>query len=518
MTRTSPTSAQAGATQVEAPQLPVGAGPPVTDETGERSGSGTSHGGTSLSTKLLLLTTLFVLLAEVLIFVPSVANFRMDYLRERVATAEIASVVFIADRNLSIPRDVQTEILAATRADAIVVRQGGESRLIARSSMPPSVNLTVDLDNWSPFVAVRDALTGLFTTENRSLRLISSMESREGELELLLREAPLIEAMRTYARNVALISLAIGLMTAALVFLTINAMIIRPVRSLSRNMVEFAEAPEEVSRILAPSKRTDEMGVAEHQLAAMQGRLHDTLRQQKRLADLGLAVSKINHDLRNILASAQLFSDRLADVDDPMVQKFAPRILRALDRAADYTQSVMAYGKAQDKPPSIRRINLHTLVQDCGELLDLGEAVSFHNLIPHACEVDADPDQMFRVIHNLCRNAVQALNAETDPAAVRRLCVCTEPRLAGDGKATQTAIIVADTGPGVPQRAREALFQAFKGSARPGGTGLGLAIAAELVWVHGGTVRLIDESEKRPACLDASYGGAQFEILLPNRG
>lgn len=476
----------------------------------------TDRTGASLSTKLLLLTTLFVLLAEVLIFVPSVANFRMDYLRERVATAEIASVVFIADRDLSIPRGVQTEILAATRADAIVVREGGESRLIARSSMPPSVNVTVDLDNWSAFSAVRDAVSALFTTENRSLRLVSSMSSRQGELELLLREAPLVDAMRIYARNVALISLAIGLITAALVFLTINAMIIRPVRTLSRNMVEFAEAPEDASRILVPTRRTDEMGVAETQLAAMQGRLHDTLRQQRRLADLGLAVSKINHDLRNILASAQLFSDRLASVDDPMVQKFAPRILRALDRAADYTQSVMAYGKAEDKPPSIRRINLNMVVNDCGELLELSDSVEFHNLVPENCEVDADPEQMFRVIHNLCRNAVQALKAEEDPAAVRRLCVCTEPRLAADGT-SQTAIIVADTGPGVPKRARDALFQAFKGSVRPGGTGLGLAIAAELVRVHGGTIQLLDERHPTPGCLDASYSGARFEILLPNR-
>lgn len=473
--------------------------------------------GASLSTKLLLLTTLFVLLAEVLIFVPSVANFRMDYLRERVATAEIASVVFIADRDLNIPTDVQTEILAATGADAIVVRQGGESRLIARSSMPPSVNVTVDLDNWTALGAVRDAVTALFTTENRSLRLISSMSSRDGNLELLLREAPLVDAMRIYARNVALISLAIGLITAALVFLTINALIIRPVRTLSRNMVEFAEDPEDASRILVPTVRSDEMGVAEQQLAGMQGRLHDTLRQQRRLADLGLAVSKINHDLRNILASAQLFSDRLASVDDPMVQKFAPRILRALDRAADYTQSVMAYGKAQDKPPTIRRVSLHTLVRDCGELLDLGDAVSFHNQVPEACEVDADPEQMFRVIHNLCRNAVQALNSESDPAAVRRVCVCSEPKLSADGKTSLTSIIVADTGPGVPQRARDALFQAFKGSARPGGTGLGLAIAAELVRVHGGTIRLMDASEPRPAALDASYIGARFEICLPNR-
>ncbi|MEN0086901.1 MAG: sensor histidine kinase, partial [Pseudomonadota bacterium] len=251
MTRSVSTRPEAGATQVAAPDLASPASLPVGGAHAINAPKEADRKGASLSTKLLLLTTLFVLLAEILIFVPSVANFRMDYLRERVATAEIASVVFIADRDLSIPQDVQTEILEATRADAIVVRQGGESRLIARSSMPPSVNVTVDLDNWSAFGAVRDAVSALFATENRSLRLVSSMASRDGELELLLREAPLVDAMRVYARNVALISLAIGLITAALVFLTINAMIIRPVRNLSRNMVDFAESPEDASRILA---------------------------------------------------------------------------------------------------------------------------------------------------------------------------------------------------------------------------------------------------------------------------
>ena len=61
----------------------------------------------------------------------------------------------------------------------------------------------------------------------------------------------------------------------------------------------------------------DEIGTAERELAAMQTELASMLHQKNRLAALGLAVSKINHDLRNLLASAQLFSDRLANLPDP---------------------------------------------------------------------------------------------------------------------------------------------------------------------------------------------------------
>jgi signal transduction histidine kinase len=471
----------------------------------------------SLSTKLLLLTTLFVLIAEVLIFVPSVANFRLQWLQERISTAEIASIVFIADRDLSIPNDVQTEILSATGADAIVVRVDGESRLIARSSMPPTINVMVNLVDWTGLQAIEDAFGTLFASENRSLRVIAEMNSRNGTLEVLLREQPLREAMLIYARNVTLISIVIGLFTAALVFLAINGMIIRPVRHLSRNMVSFAEAPDDTSRIMKPSKRRDEMGIAERQLALMQGRLNETLRQQKRLADLGLAVSKINHDLRNILASAQLFSDALSDVDDPMVKKFAPRIFKALDRATVYTQSVLAYGKAQDAAPEIQKVELHSLVNDVRDNLAFPDGVAFSNLVSENFHVDADPEQLFRVIHNLSRNAMQALEACEDvDGAVHSLSVCARRETGREDRADRVVIIVGDSGPGVQERARESLFQAFKGSTTTGGTGLGLAIAAECVRAHGGEIRLLEDGDQVEEFGD-SCPGAKFEISLPLR-
>jgi signal transduction histidine kinase len=268
-------------------------------------------------------------------------------------------------------------------------------------------------------------------------------------------------------------------------------------------MVAFSTAPEDSGKVIAPSGRGDEIGVAEEHLAAMQEALQGTLREQRHLADLGLAVSKINHDLRNMLAAAQLFSDRLGSLPDENVQRFAPKLIAALDRAIAYCQTTLAYGRAREDAPARRLLALDRLVDDVAEVMGLkGHAtIRFENRVPAGLEVDADPDQLFRVLVNLCRNAVQALESDLGPAVVRRLTVSAS-RDSGS-----VSIRVEDTGLGVPAAARAHLFRAFQGSVRPGGTGLGLAIAAELVRAHGGSIALVETS--RP--------GATFAIMIPDR-
>ena len=235
----------------------------------------------------------------------------------------------------------------------------------------------------------------------------------------------------------------------------------------------------------------------------MQMTVRGALQQRRHLADLGLAVSKINHDLRNILASAQLFTDRLGDAEDPMVKRFAPKIIGAIDRAIGYTGAVLSYGKAKEAPPRRRQLSLHQLVDDVSGILAMpaGKPIQWENRVAADLEVDADPDQLFRVIMNVCRNAVEALAQGDDPSIVRRLWV------EGERQGSVVTFRVCDNGPGVPAKAREALFKPFRGSARPGGTGLGLAIAAEIVAAHGGLITLVE----RPGA------GAAFQIQIPDR-
>ncbi|ATN32786.1 histidine kinase [Rhizobium sp. ACO-34A] len=458
-----------------------------------------------LSGKLLWLTIAFVMLAEVLIFVPSVANMRLRWLQDRLNTAAAAAVVIDGLQPLELPRTVQDDTLIATGTKAIVLRKDGTSRLLVVDDMPPEVDAKFDLADVTSMQSISDALYTLALGGDRIVRVYGPIGDNDTIVEMVMQEKSLRGAMIAYARSVFTVSLLISVFTALLMYLAINRMMIRPVRRLTNSMQAFAEQPEDPARILQPSRGGDEIAVAGRHLSMMQQQLQKTLKQQKNLADLGLAVSKINHDMRNILASAQLMSDRLVDVEDPMVKSFAPKLLRTIDRAVGYTTEVLAYGQASEAEPRRRRFCLVELSQEVRDILalDADSGIEFVDLVGAEIEVDADSEQLFRVIHNICRNAVQALSSQgaDTSGSVRRITVSAQR------VGSVVAIAIDDTGPGMARKARENLFTAFRGSARSGGTGLGLAIARELVLAHGGTIALVEKPGP----------GTLFRIEIPDR-
>lgn len=454
-----------------------------------------------LSAKLLVFTVAFGLLAEILIFLPTIASYRVTWLKERLATAAAVSIVLVQGDTQSLSQTAQNDVLMAIGAKAIAVRDGGVSRLLAVAEMPPQVDEHIDLAHLGMVEEMTGALDTLIFGGDRMVRVFGPVGASAQEFELIMPDYRLRAAMLSYARTVAFLSLLISVFTAALVYIAIDRIMIRPMRAMTRSMLAFSEAPDDPARVVQPSDRSDEIGVAERELSLMQGRLQKMLAERKHLADLGLAVSKINHDMRNILASAQLMSDRLRQVKDPTVQSYAPRLLRALDRAVSYSEGVLAYGRTQEAPPSRRRLRLRQLLQEVHSLLDLEGGIEFENAVPAGFEVDADAEQLFRVLTNLCRNAVQAMAGDTDGAVVRRLTIAAERQ------GSVSRILVTDTGPGLPAKARENLFAAFRGAARSGGTGLGLAIAQELVRAHGGSLDLVE-----------SRGGrTTFAISIPDQ-
>jgi signal transduction histidine kinase len=455
-----------------------------------------------LSTKLLIITALSVLVAEVLIFIPSIANFRLRWLEERLSTAAAATVLLLGDEQIELPRNVQDDVLLALGAKAVAVRSNGDSRLLVVSEIPPEVDEHIDVMNVGPVDAVVGAVDSMLRGGNRVLRVFGQVGDSAKEFELIISDRGLRKAMFVYARNVAVLSLIISFITAALVFSAIHRFLIQPIRELRGAMVRFGAEPGDPGRILQPSGRSDELGVAEQQLAAMQMQLQRTLGEQKHLADLGLAVSKINHDLRNMLASAQLISDRLRTANEPSIRVFAPKLVRTLDRAVGYTESVLSYGRAHEAPPSRRMLKLRQVVEDVEDLLGIDNSqIVFENLVDTGFEIDADAEQLFRILMNLGRNAVQAMGGDEDATVIRRLTIAAERQ------GSVSRITVVDTGPGLPDKARENLFAAFRGSARSGGTGLGLAIAQELVRAHGGSIELVE-----------SIGGRTvFAIIIPDQ-
>ncbi|MGQ7793970.1 sensor histidine kinase [Faunimonas sp. B44] len=458
----------------------------------------------SLSNKLLVLTILFVMVAEILIYIPSIANYRNSWLAEKLDTASLIAMIATSPAEPWLRIGLEKEMLAAVGLEAIAVRTHGERWLISASdAMPSEVTAEHDLTELMPLDSVRAAFGTLLSRGDGMILVQGPPPAGTERFEVVLREASLRAALAGYSRNILLLSLAISIITAALVYLALKTIIVRPIERLTGSMLVFSAAPDDAASLIVPSGRSDEIGIAEERLAEMQRALRDTLNQQRHLADLGLAVSKINHDLRNILASAQLFSDRLTAADDPLVKRFAPKIVAALDRAIGYTRSVLAYGQAREAPPERQLVSLCRLAEDVADVLALpGHAkITWENRLRPDVAVDADPDQLFRVVLNLCRNALDALDGRDNSSVIRRIWI------EGERQGGVVTFRICDTGPGVPAKARAALFRAFQGSARPGGTGLGLAIAAEIVRAHGGEISLVEKGG----------AGAVFEIVIPDR-
>jgi signal transduction histidine kinase len=467
-----------------------------------------------LSGKLLLLTILFVMIAEVLIYVPSIANYRLNWLADRVAVARTVAIVLNANNDptevpgqpekFKLPENVVQQVLDNLGAKMVAVKMGNQRKLLAISDMPHEIHHDIDLRESSSMRAIwRSLETLFFTSDSDVMRIVGQGPPGTDFIEIVIDQSQLRARMFAFSRNILFLSLLISAITATLVYLSLHYLFVRPLNRLTTNMVSFREDPENASLIVRPSGRADEIGIAERELGAMQRDLTSMLQQKSHLAALGLAVSKINHDLRNLLASAQLFSDRLASVPDPTVQRFAPKLVQSLERAIAFCQSTLSYGQVREAPPERKPVRLEGLVEDVRETLGISaeSRVRWITSVERGLMVDADTEQLFRVILNLARNALQALESRAPNEPGR-----DQLRITGRREGTVVAIEISDTGPGVPERARAHLFEAFQGSTRRGGSGLGLAIADELVRAHGGEIRLVEGTI-----------GATFRLIIPDR-
>jgi signal transduction histidine kinase len=452
----------------------------------------------SLSGRFLILTAAFVMLAEVLIFVPSIARSRLDYLELRLEAAQIASLALLADDSLD--KSLEQELLDNAGVYNVVLRRDELRQLALSSPLPEPIAATYDLRDTSATTLIRDALATLADPEERIIRVIGEPVQQGGLLiEVTLDQGPLRRAMIEDGLRVLTLSAVLTVLTAGLLFLAVRILMLRPIERVVGHMQAYAAAPEDARRIIVPSASVTELREAEETLQAMQTQLTGALRQRERLAQLGSAVAKISHDLRNILASTQLFADRLEESDDPHVRRMGPKIVSSLSRAISLCESTLAFGRVEEPPPRLARVPLAAVVAEVidGERLAAGEAdISFSENVPLGLVLRADGEQLYRVILNLVRNARQAIAASGKPGEIG---------LSAEEDDEAWWIFVTDTGPGLPPRAREHLFQAFQGGVTKGGSGLGLAIAAEIIRGHGGRLELRRSDAE----------GAEFAIRLP---
>jgi signal transduction histidine kinase len=447
----------------------------------------------SLSARLLVLTVFFVMVSEVLIFVPSVARFRMTYFENHLAAGHIATLALEASPSGKLDQELADRLLAQTGAQAITLHRSEGPALTLSVANPPRPDFTIDLTHPDILLAIRGSFRTLLGTGNRVLQVLGpSVTDRAETVEVLLDEAPLRAELWDFGIRILELSIVISLITAALVYLSLQWLLVRPMRRVTSSMMNFRDDPEDGSRVIVASRRQDEIGVAERELAVLQETVRQALGQRARLAALGTAVTKINHDLRNILATARLVTDGLTASATPEVRRVAPRLLDAIDRAIALCTHTLDFSREGAPPLAPSRFRLADLIDEIGAGLGLPEGGPIiDRVMPTELMVEADRDQLYRVLSNLARNAVEA------GAHMLRITATRE-----DGV---IVIDMADDGPGLPPKARENLFRPFFGSARPGGSGLGLAIGRELMRAHGGDLALVASTAT----------GTVFRLTLP---
>ncbi len=438
----------------------------------------------TLSGRFLILTVVFVMVAEVLIFVPSIARYRADFLTMRLEKAQIAALAQLAAPDMVTP-ELERELLANAEVFNVVLRRNEVRELVLSSELPQPISQTFDLRSTGPWTLISDAFAALIGSKAGIIRVIGQPVQDAGLLiEITMDAAPLRVALIDYGARILALSAVISVITALALFLAVQRLMVAPIRRVVQHMQAYADAPEDARRVIAPTSRVQELRAAEEAMAMMQTQLTSALRQKERLAQLGGAVAKIAHDLRNILTSAQLFVDRIEASQDPAVARAAPKLVGSISRAVALCESTLTFGRAEEAAPQPRAVDIATLARDVAEADGIGADTPVTMVVdaPQGLAIWADPEQLYRVLSNLIRNARQAIEAQGGKGEIA---------LSAGQTPAEYWVMVADTGPGLPDRARAHLFEAFSGSARKGGTGLGLAIAAELVRGHGGRLELL---------------------------
>jgi signal transduction histidine kinase len=459
------------------------------------------HAPDALAGRLLVLTFVFAASVEVLIIAPSAASFHERWLLDRLQSAELASVGVEALPYSAVEDETAEQLLAIGGVQAVVVGDQGVRRLLLQAPNLPRTPDLIDLRQRRPMARLLDPWRTLVGHPDRAIRVQARPRYRSGDfIEILAPAQPLKAELKTFLVNSLITSLFVSIVAGGLLYAGLAFLVLQPLRRLTRSIEHFAEDPEREGD--APSDRKDEIGRVERELARMQDEVRLSLRSRARLVALGEAVAKINHDLRNMLTSAQMASERLADSPDPAVAKALPRLERALGRAAALSRNVLEYGRSEEPPPQKVRIPLSAAISVAAEDAGLSpEGVRLVRSIPARFAVLADPDQLHRVLVNLMRNARQAIEADA-----------TRPDRRGQVRVTATqsddagVIRVADDGPGIPPRISERMFEAFVSGRASGGTGLGLTISRELAENGGGSLTLIETGP----------GGTVFELRLPN--
>lgn len=448
-----------------------------------------------LSARLLAVTVGVILLVELLIFIPSAVNFRDNWIDDRIQAARIATLALDAAETRSVSDELSDQLL--TNAEVLSVSEiGHDTRRLLLSTpynMDSELHL-VDRRNERWMKRARHVFSLLVLSDETIISATDISNDKDALIQVLIEEMPLATEISAFSRRIIVLSLLISVTAGILVYLFLAAMVVRPMRVLTESIINFHNDPGASHPSRPKTTRKDEVGRAQNALSDMEEEVSNAFRQRKRLAELGEAIAKINHDLRNSLAAAQLVSEGLSQSEDPRVKRAAPRLERVLERAINLTEDTLQYGKARQPEPNMQIVNLRAIVEEAArEAMEAFPALALENNVPSAAQANADEEHLHRVVVNLVRNASQATAAAKPENG--QITIDLE----------DTDLLCRDNGPGLPDNARENLFTPFAGSNTKGGTGLGLAIARELLQSMGGDLSLETTGPE----------GTAFRIALP---
>lgn len=445
----------------------------------------------SLSFRLFLIAIASVLVIEALIFVPSATRYRNDWLKDQIEAGRLAALALEAAPSRMVSEELEKDLLESAMVLAVAELYDERRDMILNPGEEICCTRKIVLYDDSPdFSEIGDTLGTFFAPKDRFL-IIRAAGSRPGRvIEIVADEKDLRQKLGTYGLNILGLSLLISIVTGGLLYLMLLLTVVRPIRRVTESVEQIRDEPGSWKRRLAPTSRGDEIGRAQNALSDMEEAVSNAFRQQERLAQLGEAVAKINHDLRNSLATAQLVSDNLSRSEDPRVAKSLPRLERALERAINLASDTLKYGRSSVPESNIQTVRLFDLAEEAAaEALAAYGDVTFSNEVDLQADAQADPDHLHRICANLIRNAAEAMDGK---GAIS---------IGYDG----AALSVADTGPGLPEQARSNLFKPFAGSTRRDGTGLGLALSRDLARAMGGDLELGETGDS----------GTRFVIFLP---
>lgn len=452
----------------------------------------------SLPGQLLMVIVSLTAFGLVLVYFPAMAVHRLDWMEREVELAYRASLAADVAADAGGIADMTVDRLLGDQMIAVSFVRDGRNELVLYRGQVQGEQVQTDLRKASWLDHLVDTIDALWAPDGRLLRISAMPQGRPDEsIDLIIFEQELKAELSAYSARLLAYFTGVAVLLGGVIYLAMFFLFVRPMRQLASAMMHFRDDPSDPTRRISPSGSRNEIGRAEDELARMQGEIYQALQQRERLAALGEAVAKINHDLRNVLASAQLVSDRLAMDSDERVRKMGERLVRAVDRGVRLCQATLEYGRAEDIPPQRKPVQIRDLVEEAAEDARMSEGeVDWHNEIDAMIEVEADPDHAHRILLNLFRNAIQAMGSQDSPARLSASAQIQQGQL---------HIWVRDNGPGLPKKAQANLFKAFTASARKGGTGLGLTIARELARGHGGDLVLVKTGEE----------GTVFGVILP---